>query len=85
MNNNQILETALKQSALEANCRPDDFLSKENKVVFSAFSPKARIYLALPLYCNLISYGNNIVASPSVAGVCDLLLNMYYLSPPCAI
>ena len=63
MNNNQILETALKQSALEANCRPDDFLSKENKVVFSASNPKARIYLTLPLYCNLISYGNNIVAS----------------------
>jgi GNAT superfamily N-acetyltransferase len=63
LNNNQILETALNQSALEANCRPDDFLLKENKVVFSASNPKARIYLTLPLYCNLISYGNNIVAS----------------------
>jgi GNAT superfamily N-acetyltransferase len=63
LNNNQILETALKQSALEANCRPDDFLSKENKVVFSASNPKARIYLTLPFYFNLISYGNNIVAS----------------------
>ncbi len=63
MDNQEILEIAMNQSALEANCRPQDFLSKENKVVISVPNPKARIYLKLPLYCNLISYGNNIIAS----------------------
>lgn len=61
--NQTILETALRQSAIDANCRPEDFLRQENVVVLSQKDPKARKYLELPLPCNLISYGNNIVAS----------------------
>jgi GNAT superfamily N-acetyltransferase len=63
LNNNDIFNIAMEQSALEANCRPEDFLSNENRVVISEPNPQARIYLNLPLYCNLISYGSNIVAS----------------------
>lgn len=61
--NKYILEVAMKQSAIDANCNEADFISKENKVVISRENPKARKYLKLPLACNLISYGNNIVAS----------------------
>lgn len=63
MTNREILEIAMRQSALEANCRPEDFISLENKVVVSKPNPQARIYLKLPLYCNLISYGSNVIAS----------------------
>ena len=38
-------------------------LSEENKIVMSEENPDARRYLTLPFACNLVSYGNNIVAS----------------------
>ena len=63
MTNQIILETALRQSAIDANCRPEDFQRKENVVVLSRKDPAARKYLELPLACDLISYGNNVVAS----------------------
>lgn len=62
-NNENILHIAMEQSAIDANCQADDFLRKENVVVSSGVNPKARKYLSLPHDCNLISYGNNIVAS----------------------
>ena len=58
-----ILQIAMEQSAIDANCRAEDFLSSENVVALSAANPQARKYLSLPLDCNLISYGSNIVAS----------------------
>jgi len=61
--NNSILETALLQSAVDASCQPEDFLRQENVVVLSRKDPAARKYLELPQACNLVSYGNNIVAS----------------------
>ena len=63
MTDQEILETALRQSAVDANCRPEDFLRKENVVVLSRQDPAARRYLELPFACDLISYGNNVVAS----------------------
>ena len=61
--NGDILRIAMEQSAIDANCRAEDFLRAENVVVVSAATPGARKYLSLPFDCNLISYGNNIVAS----------------------
>lgn len=63
MTNKEILEVAMLQSAIDVNCSKDDFLMTENKVVLSNVNPDARKYLTLPFYCNLVSYGNNIVAS----------------------
>ena len=63
MNNDQILQTAMLQSARDANCSAGDFLKTENVIVYSEKNPDARQCLDLPLACNLISYGNNIVAS----------------------
>lgn len=65
MTNQEILQTALRQSAVDAGCQPEDFLKTENVVVHSVYSPDARRYLELPFVCNLISYGSNIVASVS--------------------
>lgn len=61
--NEQILQIAMQQSAVDANCHAKDFLKSENVIVVSKDNPKVRKYLKLPFECNLISYGNNIVAS----------------------
>ena len=63
MTNREILLTALKQSAIDLNCDPSDFLRQENVIVYSAANPDARRYLTLPFSANLVSYGNNIAAS----------------------
>lgn len=61
--NKDILEIAMEQSAVDANCSKEDFLRKNNVIVISKPNSGARKYLKLPLDCNLISYGNNIVAT----------------------
>ncbi len=63
--NEKILQIAMEQSAVDANCRAEDFLRTENVVARSVTNPQARKYLSLPFDCHLISYGNNIVASVS--------------------
>lgn len=63
--NKSILEIAMRQSAVDAGCKAEDFMQEKNIVVTSAVNPNARKYLTLPFACNLISYGNNIVASVS--------------------
>lgn len=63
MNNDEILQAAMLQSAIDANCAAQDFCKNENVIVYSRENPNARRYLDLPFACNLISYGNNIVAS----------------------
>lgn len=63
MTNKEVLEIAMRQSAIDLNCSADDFVSTENKIVLSKAHPEARRYLKLPFACNLVSYGNNIVAS----------------------
>ena len=62
MTNQEIWQIALKQSAYDSNCVPEDFMKTENIVVLSKENPHARRYLKLPLSCDLVSYGNNIVA-----------------------
>lgn len=61
--NRSILQVAMQQSAIDANCNAEDFMQEKNMIVTSVINPDARKYLTLPFACNLISYGNNIVAS----------------------
>lgn len=65
MTNQKILKIALQQSAYDCNCKPEDFLSDKNIIVDSKPHPMTRRYLPLPLECDLVSYGNNIVAQTS--------------------
>ncbi len=58
-----ILHIAMRQSAIDCNCDEADFRKSENVVVISKKHPDARKYLALPHACNLVSYGNNVVAT----------------------
>ncbi|QHI72136.1 GNAT family N-acetyltransferase [Aminipila terrae] len=79
MTNNEILEIAMYQSATDLGCCPDDFRLHKNKVVLSGNNPDARKYLTLPFYCNLVSYGNNIVASvdSEIADIVENYINKY--------
>ncbi len=63
MTNKEILQIAMEQSTIDVNCRASDFLCKEHVIVSSGVSAGAKKYYKEPIACNLVSYGNNIVAS----------------------
>ena len=55
----------MAQSAKDLCADASDFEKSENVVVLSSESDGARKYLKLPFSCQLVSYGNNVVASVS--------------------
>lgn len=61
--NQAIIKIAMEQSALDINCRAEDFVKEDNVIVESKIGSFARVYYKEPVACNLVSYGNNIVAS----------------------
>lgn len=63
MTNQEIMQIAMEQSARDLNCRAEDFVRQKNVIVQSHISSEARRYYKEPVPCNLVSYGNNIVAS----------------------
>lgn len=63
MTNQEILDVAMRQSAIDLYCRAEDFCKNENVIVNSSKDEKARRYLKLPFVCNMVTYGSNIVAS----------------------
>jgi len=62
MNNKDILQIALRQSAVDCSCVPEDFLRAANSTHESVTSDQARKYLSLPHICALVSYGSCVVA-----------------------
>lgn len=79
MTNEDVFNIAMQQSAIDSNCKANDFKSNKNKVVLSCDNYNARKYLELPFYCDLTSYGNNIVASvcEQIADVVEHYINKY--------
>lgn len=65
MTNEEIWKIALRQSAYDCNCAPEDFLAQKSIVTVSRPHPKARKYLPLPAACDLVSYGSCVVAQTS--------------------
>ncbi len=63
MTNSEIKEIALKQSAEDIGCQAHDFLSEKNIVVPFCLGRNARKYYKIPITCNFVSYGSNIVAA----------------------
>ena len=63
MKNSDVVRIALKQSAIEMNCEPSDFLSSENTVTVSRQDERARKYLDIPFDCEMVCYGEGVVAS----------------------
>ena len=67
MTNQEILRIAMAQSSIDLCADPADFEKTQNVIVTSRESEGARRYLKLPFSCQLVSYGNNVVASVSPA------------------
>lgn len=63
MTNQEIMDIAMQQSAYDINAVASDFLLDTNVFVKSGVGLLARKYYKEPIACNLVSYGNNIVAS----------------------
>lgn len=63
MTTQEIWAAAMRQSAIDLNCSPADFTCGHSVLVESAPHPEARRYLKLPFFCDLVSYGENVVAS----------------------
>lgn len=80
--NEMIKKIAMQQSAMDANCNAADFTSEENVIVLSKENIYARKYLKLPHVCNLISYGNNIVAtiSEEYRSIVESYINKYSIA-----
>ena len=79
MTNQEILKIAMAQSAIDLCAEPADFEKNENVIVTSRESEGARRYLKLPFSCQLVSYGNNVVASvsPEFREIAENYINKY--------
>ena len=79
MTNQEILRIAMEQSARDLSAHARDFEKSENVVVTSRVSDGARRYLKLPFSCQLVSYGNNVVASvsPEFREIAENYINKY--------
>ena len=63
MTRQEILELAMRQSATDCSCRPEDFRRKDNVIVESKAAEGTSRYMKLPHICALFTYGNNVVAA----------------------
>lgn len=79
MTNKDIINIAMMQSAIDLCAKPEDFEKNENIVVISKQKEGARRYLTLPFSCQLVSYGNNVVASvsPQLCELTEKYINSY--------
>ena len=79
MTNQEIMKIAMAQSAVDLCADASDFEKSENVVVTSHESDGARRYLKLPFSCQLVSYGNNVVASvsPEYKEITENYINKY--------
>lgn len=81
MTNSEILRIAMEQSARDLSCDASDFEADKNVVVLSRASEGARRYLKLPFSLQIVSYGNNAVASVSeeFRSIAESYVNNYSL------
>ena len=79
MTNQEILKIAMAQSAVDLSADASDFEKSENVVVTSHEIDGVRRYLDLPFSCQLVSYGNNAVASvlPEFREITENYINKY--------
>lgn len=61
--NQEIMRIAMRQSALDINAGEADFLKEENVIVRLEIGSLTRKYYKEPIACDLVSYGNNVVAA----------------------
>jgi len=61
--NRDLLQIAMKQSALDINGSAADFTLDKNVLITGGIGPCAKKYYSEPIGCTFISYGSNIVAA----------------------
>lgn len=61
LNQRDITDIAMRQSAVDMGCAPEDFLKTEPVIVPSRVHSGARAYLDEPLFFDVASYGSNII------------------------
>ncbi len=81
MTNKEIVETALRQSAIDCACGPGDFLKDGHTLTRSRPHPEARRYLELPHICNFVTYGSGVVVTAGEAYM-DAAAQCLALFPP---
>ena len=72
MTNQEMLRIAMNQSAEDMGCQPEDFMKENQVMVPFHLGEHARKYLKEPITCNLVTYGNNVVAA-ATGEVADLV------------
>ncbi|SKA60989.1 hypothetical protein SAMN02745111_00328 [Eubacterium uniforme] len=63
MTNEEMIKISMKQSAEDIGCKIEDFLNDKNVYVPFKLGANAKKYYKLPIGCNFISYGSNVVAA----------------------
>ena len=63
MTRKEIIDTAMRQSAEDMGCLPEDFLCSDNVIRPFRLGENARKYLKEPITANFVTYGNNAVAA----------------------
>ncbi len=63
MNNKEILQIAMAQSAEDIGCKAVDFTKAENVICKYHMGEKARKYIKQPVIGNFVLYGSNVVAA----------------------
>ena len=63
MTQKEILEAAMRQSARDCSCSPEDFRKDTNVVVESKAAEGTSRYMTLPHTCAMFSYGSNVAAA----------------------
>jgi GNAT superfamily N-acetyltransferase len=63
MMNKDIKQIAMEQSAIDLNCKIEDFIQQKNKVVISKMNEGRKSYFKQPHFCQLACYGNSLVAA----------------------
>lgn len=81
MTNQEMIKIAMQQSAIDLGAQTNDFEQSQNIIVLSQKNSNARKYLSLPFSCQLVSYGNNVVASvtPEFHDITENYINKYSL------
>lgn len=79
MKHEEILQIAMEQSAEDIGCHADNFRSGTNLVVPFRLGENAKRYYKLPIGCDFISYGNNVVAActEELSGVAEEYLKRF--------
>ena len=91
LTNTEILQIALRQSAIDSCCVAEDFIKSENVVALSRENAGRRAYIAEPYAFDLTSYGGNVVACVregvallNAAGADFLVTSSGAFFPPCS-